>query len=993
MPSLDVGRPRAVLPSQSTLPSGALLAGGTKVGQQAQNNCIRFLNEAIASYARRHPDCTFKDFKATDRLFEVGMDDIPKDLVQKIFRSGELCRYFQNMAFGKEVITDKDRPWLRRSGTLNTHRSNISTGFGLGSAEWDDRSQTGNPIQSAQMRQLMGFIKDCEGKGEAAEDTSNRPFELSEFLALLMARHWEFCLRGVDTPTKMYSFKKDLERSVGNQKSRRLDFWFKKGGSGGVKVSPIIKENAIKRLVGCVQTPDWRRETPRTAHLSTKDVGTYSTRKGAKTDLDGRCEEWETEQRGRWTLADKSSRRYSGKGQTKAFSPLVDARVAQQLCGPGGPARISFKDPRLLSDAFIKSIIPGLHSILDPQVADVLAKNLLGHVLLGDADDMLDEAVLDRIRTAAATQLDVTDFTKLKEFAVMEPIGITVSATGLDGPKHYGFKVLRLESQGVVAQGEGEGPRNAQEGVLLVEEQLAAIRLDQLNQLRRQEELHAIQMDAFEKNQREICDKLERLGKLVREGQIPPSAAYRLPPGKQGTQITLDRMLGRGNLVGQTSGRKGWAGSESFHVGTSRQQGGGPSLHIIGRGGRRPSLKVGNRRRDPPVPPPELPMIDYDVAKGPPNLGEEGEKEVEEKEGSNATSSSSSSSSAAAGDGRRRDPAAAAAAAAGGGGGVAAGGWIGGLPGTLGGIPEEEDNSREGKGLKAYLDQCAQQKGEGEGQAADGSVSGAPSAPARPAPVKMSKSKEGKQLFFYVKEGFEPPSGVSEGVVTGESIEGQESWLESYVHGVEPGFDAPPMTQEIFQGNLAPRFPPDVAISILVERATSPAKESLAQARQAYERATRGRTPGERGKKQRKAAALAEAKKKHDAQLIEEMDGDLKEGEEKQKKKKRKREGEEKREEEKREEEKREQEKREGEEKQKKTKRKREREEKREEEKREGEEKQKKTKKKREREEKREEEKREEETREEYVQRKKEKAAPVEIQKLRQKDVCPHGRQ
>ncbi len=57
--------------------------------------------------------------------------------------------------------------------------------------------------------------------------------------------------------------------------------------------------------------------------------------------------------------------------------PYPDARVASALCGPCGPCKYATKEGSVISDAFVKSVIPNIHAIFGSDISQVLVLPLL----------------------------------------------------------------------------------------------------------------------------------------------------------------------------------------------------------------------------------------------------------------------------------------------------------------------------------------------------------------------------------------------------------------------------------------------------------------------------------------------------------------------------------------------------------------------------------------------------------------------------------------
>jgi hypothetical protein len=96
----------------------------------------------------------------------------------------DVLRYLCVCAYGKPIPGASDCPIYARDATIASYKKQIST-FMFSRANYDDERLTGNPTMSEEINDLVKTIKKAQTKGLGSESKKTRPFETSEFKAIM----------------------------------------------------------------------------------------------------------------------------------------------------------------------------------------------------------------------------------------------------------------------------------------------------------------------------------------------------------------------------------------------------------------------------------------------------------------------------------------------------------------------------------------------------------------------------------------------------------------------------------------------------------------------------------------------------------------------------------------------------------------------------------------------------------------------------------------
>ena len=95
-----------------------------------------------------------------------------------------IVRWMTLKAFGKEVISSRDKPRLR-STTMEVAKKALSHFMPDRKSDWSDRAQEGNPTFAPEVSDFIKYIKQKEVRHDGVAPQAKRPLTSSEFCAAL----------------------------------------------------------------------------------------------------------------------------------------------------------------------------------------------------------------------------------------------------------------------------------------------------------------------------------------------------------------------------------------------------------------------------------------------------------------------------------------------------------------------------------------------------------------------------------------------------------------------------------------------------------------------------------------------------------------------------------------------------------------------------------------------------------------------------------------
>ena len=357
-------------------------------------------------------------------------------------------RYLCHLAYGKEEPDfDTDLPTECRSSNLEFAKKAISSYMPNRNMTWNNQSNQGNPTRSSDLNDLIKAVKKREVRKQGKASCARRAMEISEFRQLIneirfprrngythkyaLAAYFIFqfhMIARVDdvmhfkfddlTPNLEFNFalkskmcwSKNLldERSTTDQiilgaadkdfctllaLAIHLETNIGNGiiGAEGSEstLMGIGKNLAQTRLRAIVDSDDFEKagEGPLGSHSTRKGAATFSRRNGCgKDDVDAR---------GRW------------KGQKRmvdtyidGFLPYPDAKVASSLCIGGAVKYDLRRDSRVSEQWLLEHVSFNIARLFPRQVAVVLGKALLWCICDDDAAALVDNVMVDRVRSS-----------------------------------------------------------------------------------------------------------------------------------------------------------------------------------------------------------------------------------------------------------------------------------------------------------------------------------------------------------------------------------------------------------------------------------------------------------------------------------------------------------------------------------------------------------------------------------------------------------------